>query len=138
MSLTVLCDIAKQNTTASRSLTKTCKVYDCLLSSLINADTSDKERKCILNTFIHLSGDSSFRKQFTMIPTVAKALKTCFYTFPMLQNEITQLVINICSSLFDDDIDKYIMPMLSISHFGNDAAMKLFREILTTLSLIHI
>lgn len=135
MSLAVLCDIAKQNTTASRNITKTCKVYDCLLSSLIDACTSDTERKCIIDTFIYLSNNSNFRKQFTMIPTVAKDLKTCFYTFPMLQNEITQLVINICPSLFDDDIDKYIMPILSICRLSNDAAINLFREILTTKRL---
>lgn len=135
MSLAVLCKIARQNTTASRNLTKTCNIYDCLLDSLISATTSDTDRKCILDTFIDLSDNLNFRKQFTMIPTVAKDLKTCFSNFPILQNEITQLVINICSSLFDDDIDKYIMPMLSISHIANDAAMNLFREILTTKRL---
>ena len=86
---------------------------------MIDASTSDTDRMCILHTFIELSNESNFQKQLTSIPTIAKDLQTCFNKFPNTRNELTQLVVNICVSLVDEDIDNYIMPMLSVSTISN-------------------
>ena len=129
MSLLLLCDIAKQNTTASRNVTKTCKVYDCLLAQMIDASTSDTDRMCILQHSLIID-ESNFQKQLTSIPTIAKDLQTCFNVSKY--SKYTQLVVNIYVSLVDEDIDNYIMPMLSVSTISSDTAIKLFRKILTT------
>jgi hypothetical protein len=66
-----------------------------------------------------------------MSTLASSSLNECFHKTPSLRPEIVRNILNISQSFTNDDVDTYILPILSLSGISNDMTLRLFRQLLT-------